>query len=110
MLENANFCFDQFQLQLLSVGLDQLDWMSVSFPDFIAKSRAVVCVDLQNTLNEVHCHMSAMETCVEAWSKVGGLDVFAAVSNGRTELRQLEEKNRQVFLFNFHCQSLGNSR
>lgn len=82
-------------MQLLSVGLDQLDWTSVTFPDFIAKSRAVVCVDLQNTLNEVHCHMTAVGACVEAWSRVGGLDVFAAASEGRTELKQLEERNRQ---------------
>ncbi len=87
----------QLLLQLLCGGLDQLDWTSVTFPDFIAKSRAVVCVDLQSTLHEVHRHMMSVGACVEAWSRVGGLDVFVAGEN-RTELKYLERKNRYEIL------------
>ncbi len=65
----------------------------MTFPDFIAKSRAAVCVDLQSTLDEVHCHMTSVGTCVEAWSRVAGLDVFIA-GEERTELKCLESNNR----------------
>lgn len=67
----------------------------MTFPDFIAKSKAMVCTDLQSSLNEVHHHTSVIASAAGSWSKVCGLDVFSAFEE-RTELKQLESKNRYV--------------
>lgn len=67
----------------------------MAFPDFIAKARAVVCVDLQSTLDEAHQHMAAIQYCVQSWSKAQGLDVFSAERGGvRVDLKQLENQHR----------------
>ena len=74
--------------------MEQLDWVSTAFPDFIAKANAAVCGELQATLEQVHGHMHAIATITQSWSRLEGLDMFS--ENGPQDLAELEEAHRYV--------------
>ena len=80
-------------MQLLQTGVEQLDWVSTAFPDFLAKASAAVCGDLQATLDQVHTHTRAVAAITQAWSNMEGLDMFKAAT-GPQELAELEETHR----------------
>ena len=73
------------------MGLEQLDWTSASFPDFIAQSKTLFG-DLQSAVTTVHHHTSAVQEIAESWSRVPGLDVFEEAEEGT--LHALQEKHR----------------
>ena len=84
-----------FSLQLLQVGVEQLDWVSTAFPDFLAKASAAVCGDLQSTLDQVHGHTEAIVAITRGWSHIQGLDMFQGTT-GPQELAQLVDTHRYV--------------
>lgn len=67
--------------------------MSTAFPDFLAKANAVVCGDLQITLDLVHSHVQSISTITRGWSEIEGLDMFETAS-GPQDLAQLEEAHK----------------
>ena len=73
------------------MGLEQLDWTSASFPDFIAQSKALFG-ELQSAVHSVNYHMSAVREIAESWSHVPGLDMFEEMEEGT--LHALQEKHR----------------
>lgn len=82
-------------LQLLQTGVDQLDWVSTAFPDFIAKANAAVCGELQATLDQVHGHVQAISAITDGWSRIEGLDMFRT-ETGPQDLAELQEAHRLV--------------
>ena len=82
-------------LQLIAVGVDNLDWMSANFPDFVAKTRAAVCGELQSTLFTVRQHTEAIRSITASWSKTLGVELFAG-EGGDTKLTALQEKHKLV--------------
>ncbi len=76
--------------QLLSMGLDSIHWQSTDFPDFIAKSKAMIQGDLHCAVSRLNGHTGAVRRLTESWSQFPGLDMFA---EGREEtLEELERK------------------
>ena len=71
------------------MGIDELDWVSTAFPDFIAKANAAVCGELQNTMDQVHGHVRAITAITEGWSKIERLDMFKW-NAGPQDLAELE--------------------
>lgn len=88
-------------MQLLQTGLEDLDWVSTAFPDFLAKVNAAVCGDLQSTLHQLHGHVQSITAITQAWSKMEGLDMFHSEA-GPQELAQLEEAHKSVCLLWCH--------
>lgn len=82
-----------FPPQLLETGLEQLDWVSTAFPDFLAKANAAVCGDLQSTLDQVHGHVQSITAITQAWSRIEGLDMFNS-EVGPQDLAQLQEAHK----------------
>ena len=80
-------------MQLLHIGVEQLDWVSTAFPDFLAKANAAVCGDLQSTVDQVHGHMEAIACLTRSWAAIEGLDMFRAAT-GPLEIAELEEKHQ----------------
>lgn len=70
--------------------MDQLDWVSTAFPDFIAKANAAVCGELQATVDQVHGHVRSISAITEGWSRIEGLDMFMTDA-GPQDLAQLQE-------------------
>lgn len=87
------FLFDH--LQLIAVGIDNLDWMSADFPDFVAKTRAAVCGELQSVLLTVRQHTDAIRSTAGSWSKVPGMDLFSA-KRGKSKLPDLQQRHGLV--------------
>ena len=77
------------------MGVDNLDWMSANFPDFVAKTRAAVCGELQSTLLTVRQETQAIRSITASWSKAPGVGLFAE-EGGDTKLTALQEKHRLV--------------
>ena len=75
--------------------MEQLDWVSTAFPDFLAKANAAVCGDLQNTLDQLHGHVQSITAITEAWSRIDGLDMFHS-ETGPQDLAQLQEAHTYV--------------
>ena len=86
-------------IQLISVGIENLDWMSPNFPDFVAKTRASICVELQSLLLTVRQHTQAIESTAESWTKASGMDLFSR-EGGNTKLMALEQRHRLVYYCN----------
>ena len=78
---------------MIRIGVENLDWTSPSFPDFVAKTRASVCVELQSLLLTVHQHREAIEGIAESWSRTSGVDVFAREGEN-IKLEELEHRHR----------------
>ena len=83
-------------LQLISVGLESLDWMNPNFPDFVAKTRALICVELQSILLTVRQHTQTIGCIAESWGRASGVDLFTTREGGNTRLTELEQRHRLV--------------
>ena len=81
--------------QLISVGVEDVDWTSANFPDFVAKTKAAVCGELQSTLLTIRQHAEVIRSIADTWSKVPGMDLFST-EKGETKLTVLEGKHRWV--------------
>ena len=82
-------------LQLISVGVEDLDWTSANFPDFVAKTGAAICGELQSTLLTIRQHMEVIRSIADSWSKVSGMDLFSS-ERGEIKLAHLQGKHRWV--------------
>ena len=74
--------------------------MSANFPDFVAKTRAAICGELQASLLAVRQHTEVIRSIADGWCKVSGMDLFSSEGE-KIMLTDLEKKHRLV-------QSLGN--
>ena len=83
-------------MQLISVGTENIDWMSPNFPDFVAKTRASICVELQSILLTVRQHTQAIGSIAESWGRASGVDVFTTREGANTKLTELEQRHRLV--------------
>ena len=83
--------------QLIAIGLDNLDWTSTNFPDFVSKTRAAICIELQSTVLEVRQHTQCIRCIADGWSKAPGIDLFSE-ERGDTRLKAMEKKHKLVYL------------
>ena len=74
--------------------MENLDWTSSNFPDFVAKTRASICVELQSILLTVRQHTQAIGAIAESWGRASGVDMFDTEEGGNTKLTDLEQKHR----------------
>ena len=79
-------------LQLLDSGELDVDWLSPQFPDFLAKCKAAICLDLCSSLSTLHTFTSTLHLTTSSWSETPGLDIFAG--EGENTLQGLQAKHR----------------
>ena len=77
--------------------MDNLDWMSPNFPDFVAKTRASICVELQSILLTVRQHTQAIGSIAKSWGKASGVEIFTTQEGRNTKLTELEQRHRLVY-------------
>ena len=70
-----------------------MDWLSPQFPDFLAKCKTAICVDLRSSLSSLHSFSSTLHHLTAAWAEVAGLDIFT--DEGESTLEGLQARHRQ---------------
>ena len=70
--------------------------MSPNFPDFVAKTRASICVELQSILLTMRQHTQAIGCIAESWGRASGVDLFTDREGGNNKLSELEQRHRLV--------------